>query len=514
MDEDAKPRPLPELIKVNGLVTSSLAQTIKYLTQQQQRLEFLSQPSRIQMLSTGYSHHSQIQYWIQEVVKETQQQLQRPRGPSHAMRLRSRADKPDKSKVRQPLPETIGNRLPQKRPPEIEDTQRIAAGSDKRRKEMGNEEVPQKKRGRPPKDKLPQRPDALDPTYRPELQLRAKSQGTSSASSPGKTPSARSKGGSPTRGKRKNVPSLDYVKPDSALTMTDLESCQPKVFQMDIQRARKSGPLPPAVYALYKALTGPKHACIPSDLKESYREEFDTPQKSREPLPDDHFLPGTAKQFPSPRVQRMKESVDMIHEDAGCYHRAKVHERNWGKLISVILSDYEIFYRNTIAWNVESCSIAPNEIRPTSSTGEPIVTDKSVTDTDNESSTIPIGRMIDWVLALRLDHEDNMLISDAFAKVPFSCRSLNQSLTDFLRKCPTFLDFELKKEQAARDPEVQLAVWASAGLKKKKLMGWSTELPMPGIVVDGHKWTCYLFFEQKQYLVSHFNDFRDLLHFS
>ncbi|KAL8709049.1 MAG: hypothetical protein Q9220_006173 [cf. Caloplaca sp. 1 TL-2023] len=145
----------------------------------------------------------------------------------------------------------------------------------------------------------------------------------------------------------------------------------------------------------------------------------------------------------------------------------------------------------------ENCSIAPNEIRPTSSTGEPIVTDKSTADTDAETSGIPIGRMIDWVLALRLDDVDNDLISDAFASVPFARRSLNQSLTDFLRKCPNFIDFELKKEQAARDPEVQLAVWASAGLNKKKLMGWSTDLPMPGIVIDGHKWTSYLFFEQK-----------------
>ncbi|KAL8709048.1 MAG: hypothetical protein Q9220_006172 [cf. Caloplaca sp. 1 TL-2023] len=264
------------------------------------------------------------------------------------MRLRSRANKPQS---RQPFRETAGNQLPQKRLQGIDKTQKTqktAIGLKKRRIEMGNTDVPEKpKRGRPPKNKGLPDFDALDPTYHPEVQLRPKSQGPSSASA-----SSPSKGGSPTRGKRSNVPALDYVKPNSALTMTDLESCQPRVLQMDIQRARKHGPIPSAVNTLYQTLTGPKHACIPSELKESYRKEFDTPQKSRDPLPDHYFLPGSAKQFPPQRVPRMKDSVEIIHDDAGYFHRAKVHERNWGKLVSIVLADYEVFYRNTIGWNV------------------------------------------------------------------------------------------------------------------------------------------------------------------
>lgn len=110
--------------------------------------------------------------------------------------------------------------------------------------------------------------------------------------------------------------------------------------------------------------------------------------------------------------------------------------------------------------------------------------------------------MIDWALALRLNEDDSELVNRAFETVEYVWRSMNQSLTDFIRECPIFVDLELKKELSLRDPEVQLAVWASAGLLKKRQMQWSTELPMPGIVVDGHIWTSYLFFEQNEKLVS------------
>lgn len=141
-------------------------------------------------------------------------------------------------------------------------------------------------------------------------------------------------------------------------------------------------------------------------------------------------------------------------------------------------------------------------IRPTSATGEPIKIDDNSAVAMGIGQSTQIGRMIDWVLTLRLDFDELELISAAFSTVEDCWRSLNQSLTDFVRECPIIIDFELKKELSLRDPEVQLAVWACAGLRKKQQMHWSTELPMPGIVIDGHTWTCYLFFEQKGRLVS------------
>ncbi|KAL9002775.1 MAG: hypothetical protein Q9188_004317 [Gyalolechia gomerana] len=416
------------------------------------------------------------------------------------MRLRPRASK---HQSRPPLRATTGNQQRgQQTSTKAEHVQpESGRGKKRQRSAMEEEPSPRKRRGRPPKNKEPEDPFALDPHKIPSLQLRPTSSGPSSASvsslartsSPGKDTS-------PVRSKR-GVPSLNYVKPDVALGMKDLQTCEPHVFQMDIGRARKSGPIPPPVEALYKTLTSVRYACIPPDLKANYHKDADTPQKSREPPPDEQFLPGTAKQYPPHRSWRMKQSVDIIHKDASWNHTSKAHERNWGKLLAVILCDYEVFQPDIVALNVETCTIAPKEIRLVSPSGEPIAAEGSIANTDTENLTTPIGRMIDWVLALRLDDHETKLMSDAFATLPYAKRSLNQSLTDFLRECPIFLDFELKKELSARDPEVQLAVWASAGLSKRKLMGWDSGLPMPGIVVDGHVWTCYLFFEQNNHVI-------------
>lgn len=159
--------------------------------------------------------------------------------------------------------------------------------------------------------------------------------------------------------------------------------------------------------------------------------------------------------------------------------------------------------RRLIAAYRETCSIAPGIIRLVSSTGEPIATEENSTTVTTEGGKLtPVGRMIDWALALRLNDDESMLVNRAFGTVEYVWRSMNQSLTDFIRECPIFVDLELKKELSLRDPEVQLAVWASAGLLKKRQMQWSTELPMPGIVVDGHMWASYLFFEQNEKLVS------------
>ncbi|KAL9012212.1 MAG: hypothetical protein Q9173_003006 [Seirophora scorigena] len=348
---------------------------------------------------------------------------------------------------------------------------------------------PPKKRGRPPRKTTAEASTAFDLIDKPpNLQLRPKSQ----------VPSLDS---SPTRSK-KGLPNPGYAKPDAALGMNDLKSCQPQVFQMDIARARKSGPVPPAVETLYKKLTSVKYACIPPGLKAIYHTETDTPKKSRDAPADEEFLPNTAKQYPSSRISRMKQSVDRIQQDAGWNHRAKAQERNWGKLVSVVLFDYEIFQPDILAVNVETCSIAPGIIRLASSTGEPITTEENSTIVTTEGGKLtPVGRMVDWVLALRLNDDESKLVNDAFATVEYVWRSMNQSLTDFIRECPIFVDLELKKELSLRDPEVQLAVWACAGLLKKREMQWSTELPMPGIVVDGHMWTSYLFFEQNEKLI-------------
>lgn len=119
-----------------------------------------------------------------------------------------------------------------------------------------------------------------------------------------------------------------------------------------------------------------------------------------------------------------------------------------------------------------------------------------------EESTQTLTRMVDWCLGLDLDHETQGMISKAFETVRANEQSLNQTLS-YLRNVPLFLDIEIKKTQSIRDPEVQLAIWASGALRKQQLHGWDTSMPMPAIAVSGHSWDYYLFFQMETDLVIH-----------
>lgn len=112
------------------------------------------------------------------------------------------------------------------------------------------------------------------------------------------------------------------------------------------------------------------------------------------------------------------------------------------------------------------------------------------------SDTKGVRKMVDWCLALALDYEDESILEKAFTTVnPNEC-SLNQSLS-YIRRSPLFLDIELKREQPATDPEVELAIWASGALQKKLYHKWSTDLPMPAIAIEGHDWRWYIFVPKK-----------------
>ena len=78
--------------------------------------------------------------------------------------------------------------------------------------------------------------------------------------------------------------------------------------------------------------------------------------------------------------------------------------------------------------------------------------------------------------------------------------SLNQSV-GLVCLYPLLLNFEVKKEHNVPDPEIQLAVWAAGAISKKKLHGWDTMFPMPGISVWGSVWKGYIFFEQEDEIV-------------
>ena len=108
--------------------------------------------------------------------------------------------------------------------------------------------------------------------------------------------------------------------------------------------------------------------------------------------------------------------------------------------------------------------------------------------------------MVDWCVGIDVDANEMEVIEEAFAKTIDHATSLNQTFS-YIRDYPLILDIEIKKVLQPRDPQVQLAIWASAALLKKRLMGWDTSLPMPAVAVNGHSWDFYIFFEVNQKLV-------------
>jgi len=155
----------------------------------------------------------------------------------------------------------------------------------------------------------------------------------------------------------------------------------------------------------------------------------------------------------------------------------------------------------------EKCSIEPEEMRPvlpngntmgaTMSEGQPSCSAKTTTE-DGET----VGKMVDCSLTILMSAEEENIVDDGFANMRPNERTLNQSL-GCIKNSPLFLNIELKKTQSNRDPEVQLAIWALAGLRKMLHHGWPTHMPMPAIALNGHQWDCYIFFEANKNLVGH-----------
>ena len=114
--------------------------------------------------------------------------------------------------------------------------------------------------------------------------------------------------------------------------------------------------------------------------------------------------------------------------------------------------------------------------------------------TNDSEQTHSLSKMIDWTVALLPTFEKSQAIANKSRGQHLLRNSLNQTRA-FPKTLPLFIDIEMKKTLQNRDPCVQLAIWAQAGYKKRKMHGWDRTFPMPGITVDGHVWTCFLFFE-------------------
>lgn len=142
----------------------------------------------------------------------------------------------------------------------------------------------------------------------------------------------------------------------------------------------------------------------------------------------------------------------------------------------------------------ETSPIEPIELRPVLS--KKLMIDESVESSEksDQENSILLTRYVDWMLALSPNNRELDLIDEAYQYQSHYGRSLNQTIGP-VASCPIFLDIEIKKTHTVRDSRIQLAIWETAAIKKRKVHGWSTSFPIPAITVNGHDWTLYIFYE-------------------
>ena len=215
--------------------------------------------------------------------------------------------------------------------------------------------------------------------------------------------------------------------------------------------------------------------------------------------------------------------MDRVVKNSGWNGSRKAHERQWTgttvnlliheatKLgskdevqlanVSVFVYDSQILQTFTKDANRETVAVEPEEFRMRRPNGSELDVGGSTVASGVAQDSVTTSRMIDSVLGLQLEEEEEDVILSGFTTLKENERSLNQALSYF-PDLPIFLDIEIKQESSARDPKVQLAVWAVGGYKKRLHHKWDTSMPMPGVVISGTRWELYIFYERGSGLVS------------
>ncbi|KAL9607603.1 MAG: hypothetical protein Q9167_007498 [Letrouitia subvulpina] len=309
------------------------------------------------------------------------------------------------------------------------------------------------------------------------------------SSSPGK--------GSSSPGKRHGK-QMDQTFSQDAVVVMMLETCNPPVLLRSPQRLRASGiPIPKTVLTLYNTLMDiPSGVTIPEKAQPLYIADADTPRKSREAPRSYEYLSEESSPWSDNQILHLKCFVDHILRQAEWNDANNVHERQWGHLAIQSVDAFLTWPVGLLygSVNVETSPIEPIELRPMLSKKEMISESIEPSEKSGQEDSVLLSRFVDWLLALALDDSELELICKAYQYQNLWGRSLNQTVGP-TANCPIFLDIEVKKTHTVRDSRIQLAIWETAAIKKRKLQGWSTSFPIPAITVDGHQWTLYIFYE-------------------
>lgn len=71
--------------------------------------------------------------------------------------------------------------------------------------------------------------------------------------------------------------------------------------------------------------------------------------------------------------------------------------------------------------------------------------------------------------------------------------SINQTAS-FVNFVPMFANFEVKRPNTDRDPLIQLGTWIAAEFMKRKREGYSLDMPVLAIEIEGDSWNLHMAF--------------------
>ena len=97
-------------------------------------------------------------------------------------------------------------------------------------------------------------------------------------------------------------------------------------------------------------------------------------------------------------------------------------------------------------------------------------------------------------MGLILSDHDLQALNRAVYANETSVPSINQTdrFTNFI---PMFLNIEVKRRVTDIDPQIQLAVWATAEFKKRALENYGRNMPVVAIAITGDAWDPWMAYE-------------------
>ena len=114
--------------------------------------------------------------------------------------------------------------------------------------------------------------------------------------------------------------------------------------------------------------------------------------------------------------------------------------------------------------------------------------------TSSDSLFKDLDKRIDAAIGLNLPSEKRSILETGVYTegVP----SINQTAS-FVNFIPMFANVEIKRPNTDRDPLIQLGTWIAAEFKKRKKEGYSLDMPVLAIAIEGDAWDLHMVFARE-----------------